>query len=643
MCGIAGLYSFRSGRPVACDEVGAMADRMAHRGPDDSGVFTDGPLGLAHRRLTILDTSRRGRGPMATPDGAVTITYNGEVYNFLELKKELEASGCSFRTKTDTEVLLRLYQERGDSFLTLLNGMFAFALWDRPRRRLLLARDRLGIKPLYYTWTADGIAFASEIKALLTVPGVRAEVDPEMLDAYMSVGYVPTERTMFRGIHKLQPGWAMRIEGGRAELFQYWDLDPKPQPMSEAECLEEVTALLTDAVRLQLRSDVPLGVFLSGGVDSSAVVALMHELGVTDIETFTVAYDFGPQFDETRYARQVAEKFHTRHHEVYVTPAEFRDFIPSLVDHMEEPVTEAAAISLYKVARLARERVVVVLSGEGSDEVFGGYPIYSYMQALERYRRVPAALRNGLINPLLERMGGKWGKYTHLSRLPLPERYAGVSFYESPGKEALYLPEVRNSFNGSAMPGLIARYYEKTEGRDAISRMMGLDVKSWLVDDLLVKADKMTMACSLELRVPFLDHRLVELGARIPAALKVRGFTTKYILKKAMEPYLPREILYRPKMGFPTPLAHMFKGEMKGYVADVLGSERSLDRGYFRPEEVRRLVAEHLSGARDHHRVLWQLLVLEEWHRRFVDGEGALTPRPDRAAAPDSPTASASA
>jgi asparagine synthase (glutamine-hydrolysing) len=621
MCGIAGLYCFRSGRPVGCDEVTAMAARIVHRGPDDEGIFTDGSLGLAHRRLTILDTSRRGRQPMATRDGAFTITYNGEVYNFLELKEDLAARGHEFRTKTDTEVLLHLYEEHGDAFLERLNGMFAFALWDRSRRRLLLARDRLGIKPLYYTWTADGIAFASEIKALLAVPGVRAEVDPEMLDAYMSVGYVPTERTMFRGIQKLQPGWAMKIEDGRAELFQYWDLDPKPQAMSEADCVEEVTALLRDAVRLQLRSDVPLGVFLSGGVDSSAVVALMHELGVRDIETFTVAYDFGPQFDETRYARQVAEKFHTRHHEVYVTPGEFRDFIPTLVDHMEEPVTESAAVSLYKVSRLARERVVVVLSGEGSDEVFGGYPIYSYMQALERYRRIPAPLRNGVINPLLERLGGKWGKYTHLSRLPLTERYAGVSFYESPGKEALYRPEVRKLFNGSAMPGLVARYYEKTEGRDAISRMMGLDVKSWLVDDLLIKADKMTMACSLELRVPFLDHRLVELGARIPARLKVRGLTTKYILKKAMEPYLPKEILYRPKMGFPTPLAHMFKGEMKEYVADVLGSERAMDRGYFRPEEVRRLVGEHLAGTRDHHRVLWQLLVLEEWHRKFIDGD----------------------
>jgi asparagine synthase (glutamine-hydrolysing) len=622
MCGIAGLYCFRSGRPVLCEEMAAMAARLAHRGPDDEGVFTDGPLGFAHRRLTILDTSRRGRQPMATRDGAFTITYNGEVYNFLELKNELQGRGHRFRTKTDTEVLLHLYQERGDGFLQALNGMFAFALWDRPRRRLLLARDRLGVKPLYYTWTADGLAFASEVKALLAVPGVRAEVDLEMLDAYMSVGYVPTERTLFRGILKLQPGWAMQIEDGRVNLFKYWDLDPRPEPVSEERCIQEVTALLQDAVRLQLRSDVPLGVFLSGGIDSSAVVALMRKLGVEDIETFTVAYDFGPGFDETRYARRVAERFATRHHEIYVTPEAFRDFIPSLVYHMEEPVTEAAATALHFVARLARERVTVVLSGEGSDEVFGGYPIYSYMAALERYRRLPEPLREGILNPLLARLGGKWSKYTELSRFPLPERYLGVSFYEAPVKEALYRPEVRGFWNGSAMPGLVARYYRPTEGRDPISRMMGLDVKSWLPDDLLIKADKMTMAASLELRVPFLDHRIVELGARIPPRLKVRGFTTKYILKKAMEPYLPRDILHRPKMGFPTPLARMFKGKLAEYVADVLGSASCLGRGYFRPEEVERRVDEHLSGARDHHRVLWQLLVLEEWHRRFIDGSG---------------------
>jgi len=622
MCGIAGFYNFRSGRSVDPGNLCVMGDLLAHRGPDDEGIFHEGPLGFVHKRLTILDTSSRGRQPMATPDGSVLITFNGEIYNFLELRAELESRGHTFRTRTDTEVILHLWQEHGEGLLERLNGMFAFALWDRTAQTLFIARDRLGIKPLYWTNTSDGIVFASEIKALLGVTGQRPAVDLEMLDAYMSVGYVPTERTLFRGIEKLQPGWCLRVDRDGPKLRQYWDLEIAPEEdLSEQECVESATGLLRDAVRLQLRSDVPLGVFLSGGVDSSAVVALMHEMGIEDIRTFTVAYDFGPQFDETRWARMVAEKFHTRHREIFVRPEEFRDFIPSLIWHMDEPVTEAAAISLFFVAKLAREDVTVVLSGEGSDEVFGGYPIYKYMQVLERYRRLPAGLRRALVNPALNALGGKWRKYTELSDLPLSDRYLGCSFYETPAKEELYRPEIRALFNGHGMPHLVRPFYDKTAGQDPLLRMMYLDVKSWLPDDLLVKADKMTMASSLELRVPFLDHRVVELGARIPPRHRIKGWSTKHILKKAMEGRLPHEILHRGKMGFPTPLARMFQGELRGYVAEVLGSDRSLDRGYFRPEVVRRLVAEHLAGAADHHRVLWQLLVLEEWHRRFIDGE----------------------
>jgi asparagine synthase (glutamine-hydrolysing) len=619
MCGIAGTYRFRSGRPVEDEELRAMSACLAHRGPDDEGFYLEGPLGLAHKRLTILDTSRRGRQPMFTDDGAVAVTFNGEIYNFVELRAELEAKGAVFHTRTDTEVLLHLWREHGEDLVEHLNGMFAFAIWDREAGTLFLARDRLGIKPLYYTLGEEGLSFASEVKALLAVGRRRPGVRLEMLDAYMSVGYVPTERTLFQGIEKLQPGWCLRVDREGVRLRQYWDLKVDPQEMSEADAVREATELLTDAVRLQLRSDVPLGVFLSGGVDSSAVVALMHEMGIRDIRTFTVAYDFGPQFDETRYARQVAEQFGTRHREVFVTPREFRDFIPDLVWHMDEPVTESAAISLFYVAKLAREDVVVVLSGEGSDEVFGGYPIYKYMQTLERYRRLPARLRNGVLNPALGLLGAKWRKYTRLSGLPLAERYTGVSFYETPTKEALYRPEMRARFNGTAMPGLLRPYYDKTEGQDPLLRMMYLDVKSWLPDDLLIKADKMTMASSVELRVPFLDHRLVELGGRLPPDLRIRGWTTKYVLKKAMEGRLPHEILHRGKMGFPTPLARMFAGDLRGYVADVLLSDRSLDRGYFRPEAVRTLVGDHLGGERDHHRVLWQLLVLEEWHRKFID------------------------
>jgi asparagine synthase (glutamine-hydrolysing) len=621
MCGIAGIYNFRSGKPVAPSALRTMGACLAHRGPDDEGYYEEGALGLAHKRLTILDTSRRGRQPMFSGDGQLALIFNGEVYNFLELRAELEAQGHTFQTRTDTEVILRLYQVEGEAMLERLNGMFAFALWDGRTKTLFLARDRLGIKPLYYTLGPDGITFASEIKALFAVSAERPRVNLEMLDAYMSVGYVPTERTLFQGVEKLQPGWCLRVDRDGAHLRQYWDLRFDTVEMSEEECIQQALGLLRDSVRLQLRSDVPLGVFLSGGVDSSAVVALMHEMGIRDIRTFTVAYDFGPEYDETRYAQRVAQKFGTIHREVFVSPEEFRDFIPSLVWHMDEPVTESAAISLFFVSKLAREDVVVVLSGEGSDEVFGGYPIYKYMAALERYRLLPSPLRRGVINPMLNRLGGKWNKYTELSNQPLAKRYTGVSFYETPVKERLYRPEIRNLFNGSAMPGLVGRYYEKTEGLDPLLRMMYLDVKSWLPDDLLVKADKMTMATSVELRVPFLDHRVVEFGGRIPPRLRIKGWETKYILKKAMEPYLPKEILYRGKMGFPTPLARMFQGDLRGYVEEVLTSDRFLDRGYFQPEAVRRMVAEHAAGERDHHRVLWQLLVLEEWHRRFIDGE----------------------
>jgi asparagine synthase (glutamine-hydrolysing) len=572
---------------------------------------------------------------MRSEDGQVAIIFNGEIYNFLELRAELEQRGHAFRTRTDTEVLVKLWQERGEGVLEALNGMFAFAVWERRTKTLFLARDRLGIKPLYYVMDGEGIAFASEVKALLAIAPAKPGVDIDMLDAYMSVGYVPTARTFFAGIQKLEPGCCMTIApprpageaAGEVRLRRYWQFRPDPQEMGEAECRRRVLDLLTDAVRLQLRSDVPLGVFLSGGVDSATVVALMHGLGIGDIETFNVAYDFGPQFDESRWARKVAERFRTRHHEIYVRPEEFRDFLPELVRHLEEPVTEAAAASLFFVSRLARERVTVVLSGEGSDEVFGGYPIYKYMQVLEEYRRLPAGLRHRLLNPALARMGpflgggraAKWGKYTALSEQPLAERYTGVSFYETAQKDELYRPGLKASFNGSAMPGLLGRYYAGTEDLDPLSRMSALDVQSWLPDDLLVKADKMTMACSLELRVPFLDHRLVELGALIPPRLKIRGWTTKYILKRAMEPYLPKEILYRPKMGFPTPLARMFQGPLHDSVAATLTGDRCLGRGYFRPEVVRRLVAEHTAGAADHHRVLFQLLVLEEWHRAFID------------------------
>lgn len=627
MCGIAGIYRFRSGRPVGLEEVRPMGELLRHRGPDDEGTFLDGPLGFAHRRLTILDTSRRGRQPMSTPDGSVVIIYNGEIYNYLELREELRRRGYSFITETDTEVLLALYLEHGYDLLSRLNGMFSFALWDRRRQCLFLARDRLGIKPLYYTLDAEGLVFASEIKAIFTGlrhagsgAGAAPSVRLGLLDAYMSVGYVPTAETLFEGILKLDPGCSMTVSREGLSIQSYWDLRLGAHlELSEPEWCEKVLELLEDAVRLRLRSDVPLGVFLSGGVDSSAVVAMMHRMGVQEIETFTVAYDFGAAFDETVHARKTAVRFGTRHHEVFINPLEFRDSILTMVRHMEEPVTEAAAISLYHVARLARERVVVVLSGEGADEVFGGYPIYKYMQILELYRRLPRLLRDRVLNPLLEVLGPKWRKYTELSRKPLEQRYLGVSFHEHLLKESLYRPEMRAAVDDGSFARRVADLYDRTVGEDPLPRMMYLDVKTWLVDDLLIKADKMTMACSVELRVPFLDYRMVEIGARIPPRLRIKGWTTKSILKKALEPLLPREIIHRGKMGFPTPLSAMFRHGLREYVHDVLTSVRFRDRGYFQPEVVERLLDDHAKARGDHHRVLWQLLVLEEWHRELID------------------------
>lgn len=621
MCGIAGIYRYKTGKPVQESEIAAMAQVIPYRGPDAQGEYCQGPLALAHRRLSIIDTSSRSSQPMSSHDGRFTIVFNGEVYNYLELREELLEKGHTFRTQSDTEVILEMYRAHGLGCLDYLNGMFAFAIWDPAEERLLLARDRVGIKPLYYRLDPDGIVFASEIKSLLAVSATRPEPDPEVLDGYLSLGYVPDDRTMFRGIMKLTPGALLEIRRGELNRRVYWDIDLNEEvpDLGEQYYVERTRELFRDAVRLQLRSDVPLGVFLSGGLDSSAVVAMMAELGAPRIDTFSVAWRLGGSFDETPYAREVAARFNTNHYEYFIEPKDFLDFIDSYIWHMDEPVTEAAGISLYYIAKLAKEQVTVILSGEGSDEVFGGYPIYRYMDILERYRRVPRLLRQRCLNPLLGLLGEKFRKYAALSELELERRYLGVSFYDEALKDSLYSRDGYRLSRGHSVYDQLAPYYAKTAGLDPQRRMQYLDLKTWLVNDLLIKADRMSMAPSLELRVPFLDHRLIELGAAIPARYRLKNGTCKYVIKKAMEPYLPKGIVHRRKMGFPTPLSLLFQGELKGYARELLTSRRFLDRGYFDPEAIGRLWQDHESGRRDVHRVLWQLIVLEVWHRRFID------------------------
>ncbi|MEP1743937.1 MAG: asparagine synthase (glutamine-hydrolyzing) [Kangiellaceae bacterium] len=620
MCGIVGIYNYKTGQEVTEALLHGMSEKIPYRGPDGFGYFFDKEIGLGHRRLTIIDTNERSNQPMTSSHADTTICYNGEVYNYVELKEQLEKSGVTFKTTSDTEVILELYRQKGIDFLSELNGMFAFSIWDRKNGEFLLARDRLGIKPLFYVETDQGIAFGSEIKTLLEIPEVEKAVNKKLIDSYMSVGYCPTDETLFKGIKKLAPGHVITIKNGELSMTKYWDMQfDKTQDKGEAFYIEETKKLFEDAVNIQLRSDVPLGVFLSGGIDSSAVVAMMKKLGVKDIKTFSVAWDYGSDFNETKYARQVAEQFETDHTEYFMSADDFRNFLPDYIRHMDEPVTEAAAISLYYLAKKTKEKVTVVLSGEGADEVFGGYPIYKYMHVVEQYKKIPKFIRNPILNPILRMLGEKWAKYADLSEVDIEQSYSGVSFYENSQKEKLYSKDFMKVAKKHSNTKNLAPYYQYTHGDDLQTRLQYLDVKTWLVDDLLIKADRMSMAASLELRVPFLDHRFLEFAANMPSKYRFKSYENKYILKKAMEDFLPNEILYRKKQGFPTPLSIMFKGDLYEYVSGIIDSDLAHSRGYFDPTEIRKLLKEHKAEERDNHRVLWQLLVLELWHREYID------------------------
>ncbi|MEY8252756.1 MAG: asparagine synthase (glutamine-hydrolyzing), partial [Colwellia sp.] len=439
MCGIAGIYNFKSNDNVLSDDIHRMISVIDYRGPDGDGVFTSGNIGLGHKRLTIIDTSERSNQPMTSQYGQQTICYNGEVYNYIEMANSLEVDNISFRTSSDTEVILEMLRKDGPKALQKFNGMFAFAYFNEDKHEFLLARDRIGIKPLYYKETEHGLIFSSEIKSILSLENfTQSSVNRSLIDSFMSLGYCPGDETLFMGIKKVPPGHYLTIEEGRVKLTKYWDITfDKTRDHGEKYYIAKTQSLFEDSVKLQLRSDVPLGVFLSGGIDSSAVVAMMSKLGVKDIKTFSVAWDYGKEFDETKYARQVSEQFKTDHTEYFMTASEFKSFLPQYIRHMDEPVTEAAAISLYYLAIKTKEKVTVVLSGEGADEVFGGYPIYKYMQLLENYKKLPE-LFHKIVNPVLRSLGTKFKKYADLSETTLEQSYAGVSFYDSNQKQRLY-------------------------------------------------------------------------------------------------------------------------------------------------------------------------------------------------------------
>jgi asparagine synthase (glutamine-hydrolysing) len=633
MCGICGIfYSNRDWR-VNGDVLAEMNRRLVHRGPDDEGFLVEENVGLAMRRLSIIDL-KSGHQPLSNESQDVWIVYNGEIYNHAELRADLEAKGHRYRTRSDTETIVHLFEEYGRDCVKYLRGMFAFVIWDRRRRTLFVARDRVGIKPLYYRWDGKAFLFASEIKAILAYPEIAPEFNRGTLAEYLAFGYVTGPDTMFAGIQKLMPGHTLELsELGELTTERYWNLgtEADAEPRSREYYVQTYREKLGDSVRSHLMSDVPLGVFLSGGVDSSVVAALTTKLRGGRIQTFAVGYGEGEEeFSELRYARQVADHIQSDHHEVRLGREEFLQSLPKLIWHEDEPITWPSSVALHSVAQLASEHVKVVLTGEGSDETLGGYTRYAWTLLNARmdraYRAVtPAALRQMMRNvigasPLPASFHRKL-QHTFLARdgNSWPAFYYDNFFSAfSASEQTQLLTSEALADAGEAYAGSIMAW-NNSHG-DLLHRMLYADINSYLIE-LLMKQDQMSMAASIESRVPFLDHELVEFSVRIPAQYSIQGLAGKLILKQAVEGLLPKSIVYREKMGFPTPWELWLGGTLLEVVEGILLESRSLERNLFRPEAVKRVVAEHRARKRDHSNRIWRLINLEMWHRVMIDGE----------------------
>ena len=634
MCGICGIFYQDRTRRVDRDRLASMNRQITHRGPDDEGLFVDGNVGIAMRRLSIIDV-KTGHQPLANETNDVWIVYNGETYNHLDSRQKMEARGHRYRTHSDTESIVHLYEEYGRDCVQHLQGMFAFAIWDQRRRVLFGARDRLGIKPFYYRHENGTLLFGSEIKTILAYPGVKAEFNRSTLGEYLAFGYTSGADTMFSGIHKLMPGhWFELDEAGNWTSGPYWDLQVTPDDGSlpEKHYIDMYRAGLEQCVSSHLMSDVPLGVFLSGGVDSSAVAALTKRIRQAPVETFAVGYEEAA-FSELQYAKDVAAHIGTQHHEVRVSRKEFFEALPRLIWHEDEPIVWPSSIALYFVARLARERVTVVLTGEGSDETLAGYGRYARTlwntSADSVYRGIaPAFLRRQIRQAIQsDGLGAKLQKrleHTFLGRDG--DRWESMyfdNFYSAfPGEEQqqLLTPDARRSAGNPYASAM--GFWENSSG-DLLHKLLYTDIKTYLVE-LLMKQDQMSMAASIESRVPFLDHVLVEQAMRIPAKYLINGLSGKMVLKRALEDVLPRDILYRKKMGFPTPWSQWLQGDQLSEVEQMLSSERSLKRDLFNADALRRIFAEHRMKQRDHTDRIWRLMNLEVWHRVFVDAEAPM-------------------
>lgn len=634
MCGITGFVDFRC-EPARTEEERAqilesMCRVIRHRGPDDQGVLLKPGVGFGMRRLSIIDLAG-GHQPISNEDNSVTIVFNGEIYNYRELQKDLQSRGHRFRTNSDTETIVHAYEEFGAACVDHLRGMFAFAIWDDREKQLFIARDRVGKKPLYYSVTRGGtLVFGSELKSLLEHPEVERNINPQALDAYFSLGYVPDPISIFENVEKLPPGHHLTFTNGRLTVERYWDFSYQSNGNGgnghrASDYLDELRALLDEAVKLRLVSDVPLGAFLSGGVDSSTVVALMARHMEQPVKTFSIGFN-EDSYDELKYARLTAKRFGTDHHEFLVTP-DICEVVDQLAWHFDEPFADSSAIPTYVVSKLAREHVKVVLTGDGGDELFAGYSRYVTERQRSKFDLVPRAVKEGLMDPLSRAMPhGAWGRnyLQNVSLDPISRYLDTVSVFTGLNKSSLYSADfsdqLRNSNHLSSYFHELSRNVKTSAPLDSL---LYIDSKTYLPGDILTKVDRMSMAVSLEARVPLLDHKLIEFVTRIPAGMKLAGIETKHLFKQAIADLVPAEIINRPKQGFGVPIQQWINQQLRERIRDTLNDPRTLQRGYVSRSHVELLLDEHERGRRDHAMALWSLLMLELWHRQYVDKNSA--------------------
>lgn len=627
MCGITGFVN-ANGDAVDRSILERMNHAIFHRGPDEDGFYVHENVGLAMRRLSIIDLAS-GQQPIYNANRTKAIVFNGEIYNYQSLRDDLVQRGHNFYTKSDTEVVIHLYDEYGEDCLQYLRGMFALAIWDETEKSLFLARDRVGKKPVLYSHQPNGdLIFGSEFQAVLQHPSVSREVDMLAIDSYMSYLCVPAPQTAFKQIRKLEPGHWLKWKAGRIETKRYWLPDfSKKITITEAEAIEETTRILRESTKLRMISEVPLGAFLSGGVDSSAVVALMARESSSPVKTFTIGFE-EEDFSELKYARRVAEHVGAEYHEFIVRPNAL-EVLPTLVEHYGEPYADSSAIPTYYVSKETRKHVTVALNGDGGDESFAGYERYAAMRIAEAYHRVPKALRKVFVeapvnflptNELKRSRFRDAKRFLQAANLPRTERYfRWMSTFNRDAKQGLYTNEFEHAVAGQNASHFLDDWFAKANGTGTLDATLLTDQMTYLPNDLLVKVDIASMANSLEARSPFLDHNLIEFAASLPESMKMRQFETKSLLKKVAAKLVPKDVIYRKKMGFGVPVGKWFRGEMKDFVRGVLLSEKSLKRGIVRPEMIEKYVEEHTSARRDHSFQIWTLLMLELWFQRFID------------------------